>query len=96
MRYESAVRIRVLVVAGKCPAILKSSSYEDIEEWVAAIERTKSPNEEYQVSVYRYWARRQHFDEPLLLAKILKNLALVMNSNDTICSLAEKEPNEKK
>ncbi|MBG17469.1 MAG: hypothetical protein CMB77_03875 [Euryarchaeota archaeon] len=86
----NAIRTKVLVLAGKCPAILKSSSYEDVEEWINTINRFKKPNEDYQASVYRYWARQQLYDNKEQLEDTLETISRVCNTNDTIFSLAAK------
>jgi len=78
---------RVLVPAGKCPAILKSESREDVAEWIKEIQRFKKPNEIFEVSVYRYWAHRIYSDDRELLNKVLDNIATVTNSKETLYSL---------
>jgi len=78
---------RVLVPSGKCPAILKSESKEDIIEWIKEIQRFKKPDEIYEVSVYRYWAHRIFSDDRELLEKVLENIAAVTNSRETLYSL---------
>ncbi len=86
----NTIRTKVLILAGKCPAILKSSSREDVEEWIDIINRFKKPNEDYQVSVYRYWARQQFYDDQKTLRDTLKIISEICNTNNTIFSLATK------
>ena len=86
----NVIKTKVLVLSGKCPAILAGGSYEDVKEWITAIDRFKKPDEDYQVSVYRYWARQQLRDDQELLEAALRSIAVVKNSGDTIYSLATK------
>lgn len=82
------IMTNVLIRAGKCPAVLKSSSYEDVKEWIDIIDSYKKPDEDYQVSVYRYWARQQLRTDQDELEETLRMISEICNSNDTFFSLA--------
>ncbi len=86
----NVMRRKVLVLSGKCPAVLTDSSIEHVEEWMNTIDRFKRPDDDYQVSVYRYWARQQLFDQPEILKEVLNNISLITNSNDTMYSLCKR------
>jgi len=83
------IKNKVLVPSGKCPSLLKSNSLEDVKDWIKEINRFKRPDEEYQVSVYRYWAYREFTEEPYNLEEILENISIATNSRETIYSLAK-------
>jgi len=82
------MRRKVLVLSGKCPAILTDSSIEHVEEWMNTIDRFKKPDDDYQVSVYRYWARQQFFAQPEILEEVLNNISIIKGSNETMYSLS--------
>ena len=84
----NVMRRKVLVLSGKCPAVLTDSSIEHVEEWMNTIDRFKKPDDDYQVSVYRYWARQQLFDQPTVLKEVLENISTIKNSNETVYSLS--------
>ena len=81
------VKSRVLIPSGKCPALLKGETVEDVAEWIKEIQKYKRTNEIYEVSVYRYWAYRLYSDHPSLLKEVLENISIVMNSTEDLYSL---------
>ena len=47
--------LRVLVPAGRCPAVLNDVSFDSVKNWIDSIKRNAPANHKYEVSVYRYW-----------------------------------------
>ena len=82
--YLDSWKKKVLIVAGKCPVELTGSSLEEVEAWILSLEKRKKESEEYQPTVYRYWARIFFSHDERKLRQINKNIATVTGKSTTM------------
>jgi hypothetical protein len=57
---SSHPHIKLIIPAGKCPAILIGDDRESIRNWIIELTQKKDDNTTYQASVYKYWVREFH------------------------------------
>jgi len=82
--YLESWKRNVLIVSGKCPVDLTGSSFEEVEEWILALEKKKGQGTEYKPTVYRYWARRFFGDDKEKLEEINDNITAVTGESARI------------
>lgn len=69
----------IITPSGRCPHQLTGTDEESVREWVAAINKTKKPNEKYAKEAFAYWVRHSYEISSPEYKQAINTLEMVVN-----------------